>query len=434
MAKKQLLINTYVEAVIILGIVVLINAGFPATGPEWVGVVVFGALSLMSEALAITLPSSSLTVSVSFIPIFSSIIMFGSPVGVWVAAFGSLRWEDIRGGKPWYRNLFNLCQLGMAAALAAYVYSALGGQVGQVTKQSFLPILASFTAYYLTNAAIPTLVMALISGASPFVVYSRLIAWSTPGFIAMSPMAVLVAVVFEPLGYVGVVLFILPLFFARMAFKLYRDMRQNYVETIQSLAQAIDAKDHYTLGHSERVAYYAVEIARKLGWRQNQLEQLFFTALLHDIGKIGISETVLNKPGRLTAEERLTVNSHAELGAEIVNKVSFLRQEANYIRHHHEYYSGSGYPAGIAGEAIPLGARIIAVADSFDAMTSERVYHSPRSAYEAVEELKRCSGTQFDPFVVKAFLSVITGRSDILDSAQEAAAAGFSLLAGLNGQ
>ncbi|MDP3487236.1 MAG: HD domain-containing protein, partial [Bacillota bacterium] len=285
MAKKQLLINTYVEAVIILGIVVLINAGFPATGPEWVGVVVFGALSLMSEALAITLPSSSLTVSVSFIPIFSSIIMFGSPVGVWVAAFGSLRWEDIRGGKPWYRNLFNLCQLGMAAALAAYVYSALGGQVGQVTKQSFLPILASFTAYYLTNAAIPTLVMALISGASPFVVYSRLIAWSTPGFIAMSPMAVLVAVVFEPLGYVGVVLFILPLFFARMAFKLYRDMRQNYVETIQSLAQAIDAKDHYTLGHSERVAYYAVEIARKLGWRQNQLEQLFFTALLHDIGK-----------------------------------------------------------------------------------------------------------------------------------------------------
>jgi len=250
----------------------------------------------------------------------------------------------------------------------------------------------------------------------------------------MSPMAVLVAVVFEPLGYFGVVLFILPLLFARMAFKLYRDMRQNYVETIQSLAQAIDAKDHYTMGHSERVAYYSVEIARVLGWRQSELEQLFFTALLHDIGKIGISEEVLNKAGRLTIEERSAITKHAELGAVIVSKVSFLREEAKYIRHHHEHYSGLGYPAGLSGESIPLGARIIAVADSFDAMTSRRVYHSPRSAYEAVEELKNCSGTQFDPKVVDAFLKVIEAQSDILTSAQEAAAAGFSALAGVNGR
>lgn len=432
--KRQLITNAYVAAVILLGIGVLICAGLPATGPEWMGLIVFGALSLMSEALAITVPFSSLTVSVSFIPIFSSILMFGSPVGAWVAALGGANWEDLRGGRAWYRNLFNFCQMSMSAALASYVYQTFGGQVGQVSQQSIIPIIGSFMTYYLTNAAIPTVAIALTTKTSPFVVYSRLIAWSTLGFIAMSPMAVLVAVVFEPLGYFGVVLFILPLFFARMAFKLYRDMRQNYVETIQSLAQAIDAKDHYTMGHSERVAYYAVEIARKLGWRQSQLEQLFFTALLHDIGKIGISEAVLNKPGRLTADERLIVNSHAEQGADIVNKVSFLRQEADYIRHHHEHYSGSGYPTGLAGEAIPLGARIIGVADCFDAMTSLRVYHSPRSAYEAVEELKRCSGTQFDPRVVKAFLQVITEQSDILDSAQEAAAAGFSSLAGLNGQ
>lgn len=431
--KRQLLTNLYVAAVIFAGIAVLFYLGIPATGQEWMGLVVFGALSLMSEALAITVPFSSLTVSVSFIPIFSSILMFGSPVGAWVAALGGANWDDLRGGRAWYRNLFNLCQMSMSAALAAYVYQALGGQVGHISQQSIIPIVCSFMAYYLTNAAIPTIAIAITSKTSPFVVFSRLIAWSTLGFVAMSPMAVLVAVVFKPLGYFGVVLFILPLFFARMAFKLYRDMRQNYVETIQSLAQAIDAKDHYTMGHSERVAYYSVEIARKLCWRQSRLEQLFFTALLHDIGKIGISESVLNKPGRLTAEERFTVNSHSELGAEIVNKVSFLRQEAAFIRHHHEHFSGSGYPVGLAGEAIPLGARIIAVADSFDAMTSLRVYHSPRSAYEAVEELKRCSGKQFDPLVVNAFLQVITDKSDILDSAQEAAAAGFASLAGLNG-
>ena len=431
--NKQLLLKIYVAAVNVVGIIILIYAGLPATGPEWIGLVVFGALSLVSEALAITVPFSSLTVSVSFIPIFSSILMFGSPVGAWVAALGGANWEDIK-GKPWYRNLFNLCQLSMTAALASYVFRALGGVYGHITRQALLPILGSFAAYYLVNAAIPTVALALTSNKNPFLVYYRLVVWSTPGFVAVAPLAVLVAVVFEPLGYIGVVLFILPLFFARMAFKLYADMRQNYVETIQSLAQAIDAKDHYTMGHSERVAYYAVEIARKLGWKSSNLNQIFFTALLHDIGKIGIAEQILNKPGRLTADERLIVNSHAEQGANIVNKVSFLRQEADYIRHHHEHYSGSGYPVGLAGEAIPLGARIISVADCFDAMTSLRVYHSPRSAYEAVQELKRCSGTQFDPRVVEAFLQVIEERSDILDSAQEAAAAGFSSLAGLNGQ
>jgi putative nucleotidyltransferase with HDIG domain len=217
-----------------------------------------------------------------------------------------------------------------------------------------------------------------------------------------------------------------------MSFKLYRDMRENYIETIQSLAEAIDAKDRYTRGHSERVAFYAVEIARKLGWSEVDVDKLQFLAMLHDIGKIGVREQVLNKRGRLTDEERREVNRHPELGAAIVEKVGFLRKEAGYVRNHHEHYSGAGYPDGLAGEEIPMGARIIAVADAFDAMTSQRVYNPSRGALEALEELKRCRGTQFDSKVVDAFDAIMAERTDILAMAREAASAEWSSLAGVD--
>lgn len=428
--NRQLVLKLYIATVILVGALSFFIAGIPLTATEWIGVLAFGLLSLLGEAMAISMLSNA-TVSVSFVPVFASILLFQPVVGVWVAALGSLSWDDLK-NKPWYRNLFNLCQLGISAALSAHAYRLLGGQPGQVTRQSLLSIVGAFVVYYLANTAIPTVAIALSSGNRPSLVYYRLIAWSTPGFVAIAPLAILVAVVFEPLGYVGVVLFTLPLLSARAAFKMYRDMRLTYIETIQSLAQAIDAKDHYTLGHSERVAYYSLEIARRLGWKQNQLDQLFFTALLHDIGKIGIQESILNKTGRLTADERADVNKHPQLGAEIVGKVSFLRKEADYIRYHHEHFAGTGYPKGLSGEDIPLGARIIAVADSFDAMTSQRSYHSPRSVAEALEELDRCSGSQFDPEVVKAFYKVVDFNTDILEASRQAAAAGFSLLAGLN--
>jgi putative nucleotidyltransferase with HDIG domain len=151
---------------------------------------------------------------------------------------------------------------------------------------------------------------------------------------------------------------------------------------------------------------YAVAIAREMGLDEHEMHTLRHTALLHDIGKIGISESILQKPGKLTDEEFRFIQCHPVLGAHILESIEFLREVRSQMKHHHEKFDGSGYPDGLAGSAIPLGARIISVADTYDAMTSTRPYRQGLAHEVALEELKRCSGTQFDPAVVDAFVRV----------------------------
>lgn len=187
---------------------------------------------------------------------------------------------------------------------------------------------------------------------------------------------------------------------------LYNDLLNLYLHTIQSLAAAIDAKDSYTHGHSRRVMKYAVAIAREMGLDETELHTLRHTALLHDIGKIGISESILQKPGKLTDEEFNFIQGHPVMGAHILESIEFLREVRMQMKHHHEKFDGKGYPDGLRGDQIPRGARIISVADTYDAMTSTRPYRKGLAHEVALEEIKRCSGTQFDPAVVEAFVRV----------------------------
>lgn len=178
------------------------------------------------------------------------------------------------------------------------------------------------------------------------------------------------------------------------------------LDTVTALAFAIDAKDHYTQGHSQAVSRHAAQIARQLSLTDGEIEEVRLGGILHDIGKIGVPEAVLNKPSRLTAEENELMKTHAVLGAKILEplKVRAIERIRGIVRNHHEMVNGTGYPDGLKGETIPLGARIITVADCFDTMVSERSYKRGRTVEEAVEELRRCSGTQFDPDIVEAFV------------------------------
>jgi putative nucleotidyltransferase with HDIG domain len=189
--------------------------------------------------------------------------------------------------------------------------------------------------------------------------------------------------------------------------RLFAALERAYLETIRALASAIDAKDPYTRGHSERVAKLAVEIGRELGLDAAQLRTLEFSGILHDVGKIGVPEQVLQKPAKLTPEEFLVVRSHAAIGAEIIEGVEFLKSAEPAIRHHHERWDGKGYPDGLAGEAIPLIARIINAADTWDACTSERPYHRARSAAEVISIMAQLRGAQLDPNVHDATLRVL---------------------------
>lgn len=189
-----------------------------------------------------------------------------------------------------------------------------------------------------------------------------------------------------------------------------RELRVAYVQTIRALAEAVDAKDSYTRGHSERVGVYASKIARELGgFPREMIERVYIAGLLHDVGKIGVPDTVITKPDQLTPEEYAEIKRHPEIGARILEPVSFLSDVAICVRHHHEWFDGSerGYPQRLRGDQIPLPSRIIVVADTVEAMTSDRPYRRGLPLEAVVRELERFAGTQFDPAVVTACLALL---------------------------
>lgn len=189
--------------------------------------------------------------------------------------------------------------------------------------------------------------------------------------------------------------------------RLLKQLQQTYVSTLNSLISVIEAKDAYTKGHTERVAAYAVAIANRLRLSEEARRRITFGSLLHDIGKLGVMENVLHKEGKLDADEWELLKSHPEVGAQIVDKMEFLTGTAEIVKHHHESYDGRGYPDGLKGEEIPLGARIVTVADSFDAMTTNRSYRKALSSEQAIRRLQACAGTQFDPRVVRVFVDYL---------------------------
>ncbi|HVP30662.1 MAG TPA: HD domain-containing phosphohydrolase [Myxococcota bacterium] len=195
----------------------------------------------------------------------------------------------------------------------------------------------------------------------------------------------------------------------------HRELRTAYVETIRALAEAVDAKDAYTRGHSERVGVYASKIARELGgFPKEFIERVYIAGLLHDVGKIGVRDAVITKPDRLTPAEYEEIKRHPEIGARILEPVTFLSDVASCVRHHHEWYDGSehGYPKRLRGDDIPLPSRIILVADTVEAMTSDRPYRRGLSLDNVISELRRFSGSQFDPAVVKPCLRLLEREGD----------------------
>ncbi len=201
--------------------------------------------------------------------------------------------------------------------------------------------------------------------------------------------------------------------------RLYTVLQDSTFQTVQALATSLEAKDNYTSGHSLRVTRYALQIAERLGIGDKEIGNLRYASQLHDIGKIGITERILNKPGRLTEWEFDAIKDHPVIGERIINSLDFLDTVRKIIRHHHERWDGAGYPDGLFREDIPLLSRIMAVADSYDAMTTARPYRGALSPEEAVVELKRCTGSQFDPRLVEVFLDVLREQDPFSPDVEE---------------
>jgi putative nucleotidyltransferase with HDIG domain len=194
--------------------------------------------------------------------------------------------------------------------------------------------------------------------------------------------------------------------------ELFNNLEKAYLDTLSALTNAIDAKDRYTRGHSDRVTELSVRLAKEANVDKAEIEKIRLGGLLHDIGKIGIPENILNKPGRLDDHEFEVIKSHPTLGVGILGNVEFLQNVVPIIKHHHERYDGKGYPDKLMGENIPYFARIVSIADTYDAMTTNRPYRKALTVEESLREIDRCKGTQFDPELAELFIKMIQRDGD----------------------
>jgi HD-GYP domain-containing protein (c-di-GMP phosphodiesterase class II) len=267
--------------------------------------------------------------------------------------------------------------------------------------------IAAGLVYALVGSWCMSFIVSQAVGTSPFVLWKSNILAIGIEFISIPTLGSLVVVLAEE-NAVAVLLLLLPLLAPQLAYRTLQRAQRNIRDTIESLADAIERRDRYTANHSTRVAGYTKAMLEELSDIPDQLAQTIISAArVHDVGKVGIKDSTLLKPGPLTTEERLDLQLHTIVGAEIVSRIVDYRLCAAIIRHHHERWDGAGYPDGLSGEDIPIGARIICVADAFDAMTSDRPYRRAMSAEAAIEEVRRNSGSQFDPKVVNAFERVM---------------------------
>lgn len=371
-----------------------------------VGVAFWILITLFASALPVRMPRGTL-VSVSIAPIVASIVLGGPAAAGWVAALGTTEVRELRGRVPWYGTLFNHAGLVTPALLGGFTYELLAGG-SPAPPVGFAATMIAAAVFHLSNVAVTAYGVALRDNLD-----FRLVAFGDTrsylaNLFALAPLAWLMAKIYTlPLGvgWWATLLFALPLYTTRIAHQRFAEMREMFTQTIGALAEAVDKRDPFTSKHSQNVKNIAVEIGRKMRVSEAELEALEWGGLLHDVGKIGVPDAVLLKQGKLTRDERVLMNAHPVKGAEIIAPVRKLAPELPIIRHHHEWYNGSGYPDRLIGDEIPKLARILHVADAFEAMTAARPYRmTPLTAAQALAELRKFAGVQFDPEVVDAFV------------------------------
>jgi putative nucleotidyltransferase with HDIG domain len=368
------------------------------------GLAFWTILTMLTSALPVRMPRGML-VAVSIAPIVAAINLGGPAAGGWVALVGTTELRELRGRIPWYGTLTNHAVIVLSAVACGVVIASFNG-IRQDVGVDFMATLIGAGVYFVLNVSLAAAVVAVRTGVR----FREFVVADLGGFAgslaALAPLGWLMARMYElpNAGWWTTLLFGLPLFTTRVAYQRFVDMRDMFTQTIGALAEAVDKRDPFTSKHSQRVRTISVDIGREMHVSAAQLEALEWGGLLHDVGKIGVPDSILLKQERLSREERMIMNAHPVLGAEIIGSVKKLQPELPIIRHHHEWYNGSGYPDRLMGDQIPYLARILHVADAFEAMTAARPYRMvPLSTVQAVAELRKFSGIQFDPMAVDAF-------------------------------
>jgi hypothetical protein len=384
----------------------------------WPSLLILQLLFLICDSTPTPLAALQSTWSPSSAATLAAVVLLG-PVGA--ALVGVVSVLSLQGQLRLARRLFNGAMYALSAYLAGEAFDFLqqsypaGHEFGAPKAAYFpallLPFAAAAVVHVLANLALMWGVLRANRGRSPVLGQLAmesslpLLLVSDLGFAALG---LVIAALWGVIpGWMVAALVLVPLFVARWAMGQFAEQQRAYAATMAALCQAVETKDFYTRGHSERVSRGSGMIARQISMRSERAEALIFAGMLHDVGKLGVPTKVLQKTGPLTEEEYAAIQLHPMRGLEIVREIGFLNEALAGIMHHHERIDGRGYPMGFAGDEIPEFARVIAVADAFDSMTSTRSYRKARSVEQGVEELRRGAGTQFDPVIVDAFIAAL---------------------------
>ncbi|MDP1568410.1 MAG: diguanylate cyclase [Vicinamibacterales bacterium] len=415
----------YIGAVIAAGAALVLWLGPRSTFDQPALFAALLVLSGVTSAFKVSLPlaKSGSAMSVSYAVDFAALLLLGPHETMLVAvasAWSQCTFRMVTRNPP-YRTLFSMACLAITVQGAGLVYILLGGvpgELGSTVGSLARPLVGAATAYFVLNTGLIALAIAVATHQRVDTVWNENFLWSAPSYFVGAGAAAIATWAVMTSGIWLALLAAAPLYLTYRTYKVYlgridderrhvHDMADLHLATIEALALAIDAKDQTAQSHIRRVQTYAVALARGLGMSDLDMQGVKTAALLHDIGKLAVPEHILSKPGPLTQEEFQKIRIHPQVGAEIISAVPFPYPVAPLILSHHERWDGKGYPQGLKGEEIPLGARILSVVDYYDALTSDRPYHKAMTAEAALALLQQEAGRALDPAVVQMFLRLL---------------------------
>jgi HD-GYP domain-containing protein (c-di-GMP phosphodiesterase class II) len=416
----------FIGGVLILGSLVIADSLYtlyraPVTS-EWF---LLAALTLLSGSITVKLPSIPATLSVSETFVFTSVLLFGTAAGTLTVTLDGLiisLWLR-RKGLDLHKLLFNITAPALSIWIAAELFFRVSGVSPLSHRVTSIPgllpgLLLFVLVYFLLNSWSMAAAVSFQERLNPVQVWRKHFLWLSVSFLSGASASVLLIstsreVNFRALAVIVPVLVISYLTYhtsmARVedANRHVESVKRLYLSTIETLAMAIDVKDQLTHGHIRRVQEHSVSLAQYMGVRdEHLLKAIEAASLLHDMGKLAVPEEILNKPGKLSASEFEIMKTHSSIGADLLGAIEFPYPIVPIIRHHHENWDGSGYPDGLSGTEIPIGARILSVVDCFDALITDRPYRPQLSRNDAIAILRERRGTMYDPLVVDRFLEL----------------------------
>lgn len=398
-------------AALFCGSILLAGHLVPATSIDigaraFLGLFVFFVVNVLSESQPLVLPGAQARITISGLSSYAALALFPILHTAIMGAVAIFVVGAILERKPAIKWTFNALQLFITIAISGLVFHALvQTRLNSSVPYNIIALTCAVYTYFVVNTGLVSFLLSRVNNVSFWRTWSANFSWELLYITGSIPVALLLVVAYQRLWIAGPILCIAPLFLLKESYAQYIRLKITYTETVRTLIKVIETHDTYTAGHSLRVAEYAkrLAVARRLSVKD--AEKIEIAAYLHDLGKVDLAIThLVRKPGKLTPEEKRRVQLHPLVSADIAAQVTYFRGDIEHIiRHHHEHFNGTGYPHGLIAQSIPLGSRIILIADAFDAMTSNRMYRSALDFGRVKAEFVKYSGIQFDPTLVPLF-------------------------------